>query len=112
MMSTSGREKWDKGGWQDGQELWDVFEAAVPLWRGKQELVDALKGLEREEREGKMGGCSMLRVETRVTGIGVQEAILWLREQPCRSYVCIVKGGAEKCNFSFRRRPHPEIIIN
>jgi len=82
VLSSSGRSKWLPGDSQDDMESRNEFEAAVPLWRGKQELADKIKGLVLDEREGRLKGCSLLRVETRVTGIGVEEAILWLRAQP------------------------------
>jgi hypothetical protein len=53
----------------------------VPLWRGRQELLFSLKEILRIEREGGLAGCELLRIEARVTGIGVEEAILWLRAQ-------------------------------
>ena len=53
----------------------------VPLWRGKQELLSSLKEMLRMDRQGSLSGCELLRVEARVTGIGVEEAILWLRAQ-------------------------------
>lgn len=77
IVSTRNGVRGEHHGCEEG----DHCPAAVPLWRGREELQASVRDLMREEQDGGLKHCRMLRVETRVSGIGVDEAILWLRAQ-------------------------------
>mmetsp|Transcript_41463 Transcript_41463/g.101181 ORF Transcript_41463/g.101181 Transcript_41463/m.101181 type:complete len:134 (-) Transcript_41463:1563-1964(-) len=78
VLSTSGRPK-EAAHRAASEEA--PLEAAVPLWRGKQELGEAIRSLLSPDRAEELNGCTMLRIESRVAGIGLDEAIMWLRAQ-------------------------------
>ena len=54
----------------------------VPLWRARDMMIGELRALQQLAAQGRLEGKQLLRLEVRVSGVGVEEAMLWLRSQP------------------------------
>jgi len=53
----------------------------VPLWRAQDLMIGELRALQQLAAQRRLEGKQLLRLEVRVGGVGVEEAMLWLRSQ-------------------------------
>jgi len=72
--------------------------AGLPLWRAREALLEELQALQARALDGEFFGVRLIRVEADIRVVGVEEAMLWLREQPAHPKVFFMNpSGSHMC---------------